>query len=275
MKFLILTLLLTITTDPAEIARVNKLKKEAEKAYLEDNYELAIEKYGALDTMNLEVDAITLNLAHAYYKNNDTTSAKLKYSSLTKSSNRKIKSVAHQQLGVMLKKEKKLKEALNQLKESLRANPANEKARYNYELVKKLLEEEKKKQDESKKDQNKEDQNKDKQNKDENQQKQDQQQKDQQKENQQKDQEGKKKESDENKEGEKKEGENKEGEEKKAEKKPEPSKEEMRKQKLKQMNMSEEKAKMILEAMRNNEIQYLQQQRRKSHQRPKSDKPDW
>jgi len=275
MKLLILVLLLTITTDPAEIARINKLKKEAEKAYLEGNYELAIEKYAALDTMNLEDDAITLNLAHAYYKNSDTLSAKRHYESLTKSADREIRSVAHQQLGVMLKKEKKLKEALNELKESLRAHPANEKARYNYELVKKLLE--KKKQDQSEKDQNKKDQNKDRQNKDQNKQKQDQQNKDQQQENQQKDQEGKEKEkpSDKNQEGEKKQGENKKGEEKKAENKPKPSKEEMLKKKLKQMNMSEEKAKMILEAMRNNEIQYLQQQRRKSNRRPKSDKPDW
>ena len=41
------------------------------------------------------------------------------------------------------------------------------------------------------------------------------------------------------------------------------------------MNISEEKARMILEAMRNNEIQYIQQQRRKATERPKSGKPDW
>jgi hypothetical protein len=49
----------------------------------------------------------------------------------------------------------------------------------------------------------------------------------------------------------------------------------MTKEKLKEMNISEEKAQMILEAMKNNEIQYLQQQKRKATERPPSDKPDW
>jgi len=44
---------------------------------------------------------------------------------------------------------------------------------------------------------------------------------------------------------------------------------------LEQMNISEEKAKMILEAMKNNEIQYIQQQRRKPTKAPESGKPDW
>ena len=49
---------------------------------------------------------------------------------------------------------------------------------------------------------------------------------------------------------------------------------ELTEQRLKEMNISPEKAKMILEAMRSNEIQYLQQQRRRSRGR-NSDKPDW
>ena len=46
-------------------------------------------------------------------------------------------------------------------------------------------------------------------------------------------------------------------------------------EKLRKLNMSEEKARMILEAMRNNEIQYLQQMRRKATKKPESGKPDW
>jgi len=41
------------------------------------------------------------------------------------------------------------------------------------------------------------------------------------------------------------------------------------------MNISEEKAKMILEAMKNNEIQYIQQNRRKAKKKKDSSKPDW
>jgi Ca-activated chloride channel homolog len=41
------------------------------------------------------------------------------------------------------------------------------------------------------------------------------------------------------------------------------------------MKISEEKAKMILEAMKNNEIQYIQQNKRKATQKKDSSKPDW
>ena len=49
----------------------------------------------------------------------------------------------------------------------------------------------------------------------------------------------------------------------------------MTKEKLEEMNISEEKARMLLEAMRQNEIKYLQQQKRKATERPPSGKPDW
>lgn len=42
-----------------------------------------------------------------------------------------------------------------------------------------------------------------------------------------------------------------------------------------EMKISPEKARMILEALRNNEIQYYQQRRRKPKQRPDRSKPDW
>jgi len=44
---------------------------------------------------------------------------------------------------------------------------------------------------------------------------------------------------------------------------------------LKEMNISEEMAKMILEALRNNEVQYIQQQKRRPTKKADSNKPDW
>jgi Ca-activated chloride channel family protein len=41
------------------------------------------------------------------------------------------------------------------------------------------------------------------------------------------------------------------------------------------MNISPEKAEMILEAMRNGEIQYIQQQKRKATEKQDKGKPDW
>ncbi len=48
-----------------------------------------------------------------------------------------------------------------------------------------------------------------------------------------------------------------------------------REEKLKELNLTEEKARMILEAMKNNEIQYIQQNKRKPTKKPDSSKPDW
>ena len=49
----------------------------------------------------------------------------------------------------------------------------------------------------------------------------------------------------------------------------------MIKERLQEMKISEEKALMILEAMRQNEIKYLQQQKRKATKKPDRGKPDW
>ena len=46
-------------------------------------------------------------------------------------------------------------------------------------------------------------------------------------------------------------------------------------EKLKEMNIPLEKAQMILEAMKNNEIQYVQQKKRKATKPKKNNKPDW
>lgn len=48
-----------------------------------------------------------------------------------------------------------------------------------------------------------------------------------------------------------------------------------RSEKLEELNLTEEKARMILEAMKNNEIQYIQQNKRKAKKKPDSTKPDW
>lgn len=272
---LILLALLVTSIDPVEIAKVNRLKKVAEQAYLEGNFDLAINNYHILlDSMSVNDDEIRLNLAHAYYQNNDTSTARSMYSQVSMSNDPKLKSIAYQQLGVMAKSPQSLKESLQYLKASLKADPTNEDARYDYEVVKKLIDQ-----------QNKEQQNKEEnqENKDEeNQENEDQQNQDQQdQQNQDKGDEEKKdqeqqrqdQQSEEEKEGEEQEQEQQqEGEE---EQKDQQQDQMNTKEKLEEMNISEEKARMILEAMKNAEIQYLQQQKRKATKKPDSGKPDW
>ncbi len=126
----------------SSIAEVNRYKEEAAKAYLSSDYQTSAKKYRYLvDTLEVKEDPVILNLAHSYYHLNDTSNAMRYYGSLVESKNKKIKSAAYQQLGVIEYKSKNYQLALGHLKNALKANPENENARYNYELLKRLMQE--------------------------------------------------------------------------------------------------------------------------------------
>ncbi len=294
MKLLsLLFFVIVLSIDPTKIGKVNSLKSEAKKAYLTGDMKTAIQKYRFLkDSLGVSEEEIAMNLANAYFQTNDTTSAFSNYQPLSVSGDPKIKSWANQQMGVVSNRQGKFEEALNYFKQAMKAEPNNEQARFNYEMVKKKLEEKKKqdqknkdnqdKKDDQNKDQNKDQkdqQNKDQQNKDQKdkQDKKDQQNKDQ-KDQQKKDQKDKQDQKDkEQKDKEQKEKEQQQKDQKdqkpkdEKDKKPDPSLSD----KLKDMKISEEKAKMILEAMKNQEVQYLQQNKRKATKPKDKGKPDW
>ncbi|MBL3658584.1 tetratricopeptide repeat protein [Fulvivirga sediminis] len=309
MKYLVLTVLVMVSSSFGEldrIAKINKLKKEAKEAYNSGNFDKAIDNYHyLLDTLQMEDDNITLNLANAYFQKKDTTNALNNYESIINSDNKSVSSVAHQQMGIMANRSKKYEEALDHFKQALKADPTNEEARYNYEMVKKALE--KQKQDQNNEDQNKDknDENKDEQDKKDQENKDqdnndkkdgDQENKDQENQDQksddekgqekdQQDKEGKPDEKD--KEGdEQKKGEQDDTKKENADEKQQAGEENDKKKgdeenmssvskKLKEMNMPPEKAQMILEALKNKEIQYYQQNKHKATQPKSSGKPDW
>ena len=64
-------------------------------------------------------------------------------------------------------------------------------------------------------------------------------------------------------------------EEKNDQKNSENSDNEALEEKLKKINMSKKKAEMILNALNNNEFQYIQQLKRKPNKKKDSTKPDW
>ncbi|MEM7551152.1 MAG: hypothetical protein AAF363_15835 [Bacteroidota bacterium] len=308
MKYLlVLALLLFTGTDKlTRIAKTNELKKLAKEAFEKGNYESAIKNYEILvDSFDISDDNIMLNLGNAYYQTNDTIKALDSYKSIIAGENKSAKSLAYQQLGVISGKENELKQALDFFKEALRNNPLNEEARYNYELTKKKLKEldQQNQENQDQQDQNQENeenkedqQNKDQQNQDQNQQDEN----GENKEGEQNEQEQKQEEGEQNQDQQNQEG---EGEESKKEQQPQPQNEEGEEQeereqaeqqegeegdngeekatpqsieqKLQEMNLTPEKAKMILEAMRNGEVQYIQQNKRKPTKRKDSSKPDW
>lgn len=276
-KGIIVLMLLMMGPGPGDVSKINNAKSEAKKAYLAGDYKAAVQKYTYLvDSIGVKEDEVMMNLANAYFHLNDTTKAISAFQPLTMSAKPKLRSVANQQLGVLSNRDGKYEEALNFFKQALKSDPTNEDARFNYEMVKKKLEEQKKEdQKKDDKDKKKEDQQK----------KDEQQQKDQQKKEEQekKDQEKKDQESKEQSEQEKKEQEEKEKKEQQQKEQEQKDKENKEKkdippsvkEKLKEMDMSEEKAKMILEAMKNQEIQYLQQNKRKAAKPRDKSKPDW
>jgi len=144
MKYLLLSLLLLIDP-PGKIGKVNSAKSEAKDHYERGEYKEAAAQYRTLvDSLGVNEDEVSMNLAHSYFQLNDTTNAQNNYLPLTNSTNPKFRSLANQQLGVMANRTGKIEEALSYFKNALKADPANDEARYNYEMVKKKLEEKKK-----------------------------------------------------------------------------------------------------------------------------------
>jgi len=161
-------------------------------------------------------------------------------------------------------------DALRSVEEGIRKYPSDPKLK----ALADKLKEEKQKEDQKRNQENKEKEQKDQEQKDqqkkEEQEKQEKEQKEkQEKQDQQSKEEKKDQEAKDKKEGEQENRENKDEKNEKTENSPQLS------QKLQQMKMSEDKAKMILEAMKNQEIQYLQQNKRKATKPRDSGKPDW
>ena len=279
-KFILfIFLVINPITDFNDIAKVNTLKKEAREAYNNGDFETAINKYTVLMQEYQESDPnIMLNLSHSFYNSGNMEEAEKAYKPLIASADMKVRSIANQQLGNMASAKEDYETALNYYKAALKAAPDNEEARYNYELTKKLLDEQKKQEEgeDGEEQQEEQDQNEE----GEEQEKKDEEGSESEEENQEKGEE----ENEEQSEAEKQEGEaeNETEQENQDPEQQEQNEEDQRmedlqslKEKLEELNMNEETAMMILEALKNQEVQYIQQQRRKSNQPKKSGKPDW
>ena len=157
MKVFLALIFALVVIDPTRIAKINTAKTEARKAYVEGDYKKAATLYQFLsDSLDVKEDEVMINLANSFYHVKDTANAMSTYQSLTASAKDHIRSKAHQQLGIMLHQQGKFEEALNNFKEAIRADNNNVDAKYNYEALKRKLDEEKKKQEEKEKNRPKE-----------------------------------------------------------------------------------------------------------------------
>ena len=229
------------------IDQINKLTKEAEVAFKNEDFAETIEKYELLiDSFDFSNEQVYLNLAHSHLLSKDTLKAIENYNYASLADKSEIKSIALQQLGNISEKNNKLEDALNFYKASIIADTKNNDSKYNYELVKKKLN--------NKKDQKQNNKSQNEKNKDSSESKK----------NDSKGQDDKNNKKD----SEEKKSENKENNSSK-------SNEESVEEKLKKINMSKKKAEMILDALNNNEFQYIQQLKRKSKKKLDKNKPDW
>ena len=250
---MIFYLILISTLSINNIDEINRLTKEAELFFKNKEYEKSIINYDILiDSFEVSDEKVFLNLAHSHFLNGDTTAALENYNYTTITDNNKIKSIALQQIGNINNSKNKLEEALEFYKESIISDNNNLDSKFNYELVKRKIEDQNKNQE---KDQNK-DQNKE-------------QEKEQEKsDNKKKDDKGQNDKDKDDKENDSKENKNNEQNSKKSDA-------ESLEEKLKKINMSKKKAEMILDALNNNEFQYIQQLKRNPKKKKDNNKPDW
>ncbi len=233
------------------IDKINQLTSSAENAFINKDYKTSIENYRQLiDSLDYYNEKVYLNLAHAYLLSNDTLNAIENYNFASLTDDQKVKSIALQQLGNINEKKSKLEEALSFYKQSIISDNDNDDAKFNYELVKKKIQQNQQKNNQEKNDKENSEKN-EKQNSSDNKNQ---------------DQEGQKDEM-KNKENEKNEEKNEEGENK--------NNEETVEERLKKINMSKKKAEMILDALNNNEFQYIQQLKRQPTKKTDKTKPDW
>lgn len=139
--FVALLLLSILSGGLRTISRVNEYTAVAAQAYSKKQYQEAIAAYEyLLNELEVNDDQIRLNLAHSYYRSGRLTAALQQYRLLADISANHMRSIVHLQLGNIATKQKKYKNALELYKQALIAEPANDAARYNYELLKKYLE---------------------------------------------------------------------------------------------------------------------------------------
>ena len=248
-KFIIIILL-----NINNIDEINRLTKEAEIYFKNEEYDKSIANYKILiDSFDVTNEKIYLNLAHSHFLSNDTAKALENYTYATITDNNEIKSIALQQIGNINESRNKLEEALDFYKESIISDNNNIDSKFNYELVKKKIQKQKENKQENPNEKNKKEDKKE--DKKEN------------SENKKNDEKGNKDEQEKEK--------NEPQEDKNEQKNSENSDNESLEEKLKKINMSKKKAEMILNALNNNEFQYIQQLKRKPNKKKDSTKPDW
>lgn len=139
MKFVFLFIFLWI--NPLNfILEINELRRLIQIDYQKGDF-VAVEKNLKilLEDYEINISEVYLNLAHSYFNRRNAEKAKFYYEKTLLQANNEIQSVAYNQLGFLAYSQQNNEDAINYFRESLRKNPQNFEARYNFELVQKQL----------------------------------------------------------------------------------------------------------------------------------------
>lgn len=119
---------------------IRQFKQRASEAFQKGDYEGAQVFYRYLyENLNTGEEEVLVNLAHCYFAGKRNKQAKALYQIACRSQNPAVKTLAWQQLGVMAFGEKRYEWASVCFKNALKSEAANEDARYNYELTRKIV----------------------------------------------------------------------------------------------------------------------------------------
>ncbi|MCK4655158.1 MAG: tetratricopeptide repeat protein [Candidatus Cloacimonetes bacterium] len=136
------------------------------KYYDNENFEDSEKKF-IENSVNYPKDSqLHFNQGNAQYKNGKFEEAENAYSIALRDKNFKDKSKAYQNLGNVKFQQKDLKNAINNYRNALIEDPANEDARYNYELTARLMNRQQQQKQQSKDDKEKKDEQKEQQQQD-------------------------------------------------------------------------------------------------------------
>lgn len=123
---------------PNRIAERNRLKQEAERAYVIRDFSLAATLYRRLaESALIPEPAVLFNQAQASFVLNDTLRARTLYARLTRISDPATAAAALSQLGVLACRAGDTTQALDYFQRALRVAPAHATSRYNFELLSK------------------------------------------------------------------------------------------------------------------------------------------
>jgi hypothetical protein len=139
MKGLILSIFLVVNPITF-VADRNYYVIKAEQAFQTQQYVLASQHYSyVVKDLEWKKENIALNLAHSYFLAKKYELAATEYTQLSQSTAISLASVALNQLGYLAAMNQDFEKSLQYFQEALVKYPQNYEARYNYELIAKIL----------------------------------------------------------------------------------------------------------------------------------------